>query len=303
MPFSRLNATVIGRAARDALLGNPVVSTAGATSRGLFLRVDESRIVFLSIEAHHGPLTFNVSGDPAPLLGLASGEPALLTEDGLVFPAHELEVTTGGALAWQAPLPPRGLLPPGQVRSNLRKTVEKISALQEDPANTLGILPDLRLLLAQATASGEDVGPFLALLKRLRRAVWDGQTAAAAAALEACLGRGTGLTPSGDDLTQGAMLALSRWGEDLRIGVAVEAVRDAVLASAFRQTTTLSANLIECAAAGQADERLVAALDGIATGAPDAETCAAYLRSWGSSSGIDALAGMAAVLLAAQESS
>jgi hypothetical protein len=41
------------------------------------------------------------------------------------------------------------------------------------------------------------------------------------------------------------------------------------------------------------------ALDGILAGTADIPACAAGLRSWGSSSGVDALAGMAVVLLPA----
>jgi hypothetical protein len=58
----------------------------------------------------------------------------------------------------------------------------------------------------------------------------------------------------------------------------------------------LSANLIECAASGKADERLIDALDGIMTGSPGPEECATLLLSWGNSSGGDSLAGMALAL-------
>ena len=57
------------------------------------------------------------------------------------------------------------------------------------------------------------------------------------------------------------------------------------------QTTHLSANLIECAIQGQADQRLMNALDGLMT----TENALAWidgLLTWGNSSGMDALAGM-----------
>jgi hypothetical protein len=59
------------------------------------------------------------------------------------------------------------------------------------------------------------------------------------------------------------------------------------------KTTTLSANLIEIAAEGEADERLILALDSVFTGDPSPEKTAEMLISYGSSSGMDAFAGLA----------
>jgi hypothetical protein len=59
----------------------------------------------------------------------------------------------------------------------------------------------------------------------------------------------------------------------------------------------LSANLIECAAQGQANERLILSLDGMITGVPDAERCAGLLAGWGNTSGLDALVGMGVVIV------
>jgi len=106
------------------------------------------------------------------------------------------------------------------------------------------------------------------------------------------LGQGTGLTPAGDDVILGCLLALSRWGHILSPYLDLQALQQPLISQAYRQTTLLSANLIECAASGQADERLLLALDGIFTGQPSTEQCAALLLGWGNSSGCDALVGM-----------
>ena len=72
----------------------------------------------------------------------------------------------------------------------------------------------------------------------------------------------------------------------------------AVIEAAYRATTTISANLIECAAAGQGDERLITVVDGIATGSASIDECVECVLDWGSSSGIDALVGMAIAVTA-----
>ena len=66
--------------------------------------------------------------------------------------------------------------------------------------------------------------------------------------------------------------------------------------AAYEKTTTLSANLIDCAARGLANERLINTLDWILTGEPGEANVIANLLGWGNSSGVDAFTGMAAAI-------
>ena len=83
-----------------------------------------------------------------------------------------------------------------------------------------------------------------------------------------------------------------RWGQVCCLHLDSAAICSALLERAYAHTTTLSANLIECASRGQTDERLVETLDGLLCGDPDAPACARRLQSWGHSSGVAALVGM-----------
>ncbi|MEK7786367.1 MAG: DUF2877 domain-containing protein, partial [Chloroflexota bacterium] len=105
-------------------------------------------------------------------------------------------------------------------------------------------------------------------------------------------------TPSGDDVVAGLLLALDRWRPVLWPGGDLGRLNALVVEAAYKATTTLSANLIECAAQGESDERLVTALDSIVTGQPAASECAPLLLGWGNSSGADALVGMTLALTA-----
>jgi hypothetical protein len=106
------------------------------------------------------------------------------------------------------------------------------------------------------------------------------------------------LTPSGDDLVIGLLLSLNRCRDAVWPREDRHKLNRQVVAAAYRNTTTLSANLIECAALGQADERLINAVDSIAYGVVRGPQVVDDLLGWGNSSGVDALAGMAIVLSA-----
>jgi hypothetical protein len=110
------------------------------------------------------------------------------------------------------------------------------------------------------------------------------------------LGCGRGLTPSGDDLVLGLLLVANRWGVAGLQGEALARLNAEVVDAARQRTTTLSACLIECAAQGEADERLLAAADYLFSGAGDASKVVDELLTWGASSGLDALVGMAVVI-------
>jgi hypothetical protein len=95
----------------------------------------------------------------------------------------------------------------------------------------------------------------------------------------------------------GLLLALNRWAYRLDYDLEIEKFSQGIVHHARQKTTTISYNLLECASEGQADERLVKALDGLFTGQFCPDECAAQLLTWGSSSGCDALVGMALAIL------
>ncbi|MCJ7548674.1 MAG: DUF2877 domain-containing protein, partial [Anaerolineae bacterium] len=111
------------------------------------------------------------------------------------------------------------------------------------------------------------------------------------------LGLGSGLTPSGDDFVMGLVLSLNRWQSVLQPGHSLSVFNDQVVEAAYGCTTTLSANLIECAVLGLADERLIRAVDFLAAAKYDQAEVLPGLLNWGNSSGVDALVGMMTAFL------
>jgi len=71
-----------------------------------------------------------------------------------------------------------------------------------------------------------------------------------------------------------------------------------IVEAAYAKTTLLSANLIECASLGSADERLISTLDYLVCDEDYETEIPRELLDWGKSSGLAALLGMATALTA-----
>lgn len=294
-------------------------SLLGVTSRGVFVQGRAGRVLFLTPEAPGGPLTLNLAGDARPLRAMKPGMAAICRSGSLAVPEANVRIEAGGAPIWRAPAPTAEALGPDERRARLGQLLR---ALQRERGR--GHFALLEAALEPADRGGESRPPLpgegslprpsgrpaprrqgdnraraageRARIEALRQAMEAGAPAGISAALAEFLGRGRGLTPAGDDLAAGLLLALNRWGAALHPGLDVSALNRNISLWARRRTTALAASLIECAAAGQADERLVRALDGLVSGNLPVAACCACLLDWGSTSGGDALAGMALAL-------
>jgi hypothetical protein len=284
----------MGAIAHTKLAQEREASVMGITSHGTFLLLASGWVVFLSPDVYRGPLTLNYKGGPDDFGFLKTGSPARVHPDHIFFPESSLAIHTGQAKTWHAPPLHRDTLPPSQRLSQMALVARQL--LARGQASDFGVLiPDM---LGDMGASKAQETPVYPLMERLQNSLHEGKLTAIVEGMQAILGMGGGLTPSGDDVVTGYLLTLTRWGHALAPDLEIKALARDILQGAYRKTTTLSANLIECASLGQANERLILALDGILSGNTDAPTCARYLAGWGNTSGVDALAGMALALSA-----
>jgi hypothetical protein len=284
-----VNVTSIGSIAWQVWQRDQTARVMGVTSRGLFLSIDQ-RVLFVSFEHWRGPLTINLDRSIDALCALDVGAAAFFTHNRLIFPATEIVLLASPHVVWQPPLP---IIPPYPIDQQ-RNTAQQIAKIVATRALDRGFAPLLNPLL-DLPLNGQlssELSAVFTILQSLRHALRDNDLAFILNCITQLLGRGSGLTPSGDDCVLGMLLMLNRWqtDEDWR------ELNRAVIAAAYQKTTTLSANLIECAATGQADERLLKVVDGIAAGSASIDECIEGVLGWGSSSGIDALAGMIAAM-------
>jgi hypothetical protein len=285
-------AVAAGSLALHTLAGRTPAGLFGVTSRGLFLHVPPNRVVFLSPEPFRGPLTVNV---PAlPRLDLQPGDKAQVERGVVRFNAVMGEVHTGQAAAWLVE-PQRGIPPKAGWQARLLELARRVLAEKSGHGLTALLADLVGLEHIPGSLPGGDEG-LLAGARQAAHLLRHGQVQAAVVSLERFYGLGTGLTPSGDDLLLGLLLGLDRLRDAALPGQMVSELASQLSGEAYGHTTLLSANLIECAAGGQADERLVAALDFLWGDASDIALAAEGLCAWGNSSGADSLAGMSLAL-------
>jgi hypothetical protein len=306
-----------GKIAWEILKGAQKASVIGVTSRGAFLNLGLPQadalvedawslalplgqnlpslpnwVIFLSLEHFGGPLSLNLRETPGLRLDLALHSPATILAEGIHLPFNDLLISGSGARLWQATAPQVEVLAP-ELRSGQTRAIIQYARQAA---------PDSRL--AELLAVQDENNPFASSGSSAERRLYSQLQQACRQkneperllkALESFLGLGSGLTPAGDDLVCGFLLAVGRYQQLFSAGL-VAMAGSRLIASAARATSSLSASLIACAGCGQADERLIQGLDSLVTGVPDAQACVASLARYGNSSGFDALLGMIAAL-------
>ena len=264
----------------------------GAISRGIFIKTDSRWLIFISYEPFPGPLTINVPAAREAGIVLEPGEQVDITSGSLTLKEDELVITTQHLSAWQ-PVPTRlADYPITGLQHRLVAAAELVTS--SGKSNGLSVLlPYWIPIPGQARKGPEQMAHWYEIILNLVRNTNVIQSPASFIEL---LGAGPGLTPSGDDFTIGFLLTLNRLQHVLPASIDLDKFNQQVVSAAYQKTTTLSANLIECAAQGLADQRLVNALDWLVAGKQDNIQAIEDLLSWGNSSGGDAFVGFVAAL-------
>ena len=280
-----LSASYAGGPALDALKTAPLLSVMGVTSRGIFLRAGERRVVFLSRESFRGPLTVNLSGPSTRLDKLQVGDAAVSQEGTLFFPSRAVSISLTAAPHWAPPPAPAPL--PKDLPKRLSAAAGDLYSLKRGRGLS-DLLPHL-LHAPNPPRLTPELGQVWSRLSDVKTA----PMSRVAEDVHPMLGWGSGLTPSGDDFLAGLALVFARWPGLLPPDSGWPALLNDLVQAAFRRTTTLSASLLELAAVGQADERLILAADHLLCGLHTTSQAVEALAGWGNSSGADALLGMA----------
>ncbi len=286
-----LKVTTIGSSAQRILTESKDASILGVTSRGIFLRIRERWVIFLSYEENRGPLTLNISSVARNPIGMDKTQSVEIQPGSIIFSRSNIQIDFSQAKAWELPPHPQSVLSSLERNERIRATGQAVIAGR----GGIGLIPILANLLEIELSRPPGQPEYVDRIdyRELHKNLGSPDETQVISQLQSFLGLGSGLTPSGDDLINGFLLTYCRYQDILRPPFPLSTVSQAIVERAYQKTSLLSANLIECATVGLADERLIGALDGMLGGTLDPASCANLLLSWGNSSGCDVLVGMA----------
>ena len=287
--------TSVGVIASEILSKDQDAHIFGKTSKGIFIKTSGKWLIFLSFEQFRGPLTITFDKID-PTLGLVSaGDPIQIASQSIFIPALEVTIPAAGGKVWQPPLP--AALPLGELERHEQLVECAREIMSNKNGDGLGSWIPSVLGFPDARPPHKTITNFdWPYLQQLQNQIRTRAVVPLARQLAAILGSGPGLTPSTDDFTIGLLLSLNRWQNLLWTTDDLRDLNLMVVEAAYEKTTTLSANLIECATFHLADERLINALDWIVTGIAREPKIVTHLLGWGNSSGVDAFTGMAVAL-------
>jgi Protein of unknown function (DUF2877) len=285
----------VGSVASEILSEDQQAQVFGKTSKGVFIKTSGKWLVFLSYEQFRGPLTITFERIDPLLRLISGGDPIRIASQSIFHAGLDLVIPIADSQMWQ-PLPPRLPLRGDTERQEKLVYLAKEITSKKNGVGLGSLIPPL-LGLANSDPSLQIIkGLNWAEIRRIRNYIRNTEAVPLAGLLSAILGSGPGLTPSADDFIVGILLTLNRWQIPLWTASNLRVLNSQVVQAAYQKTTTLSANLIECAALGLANERLVDALDWMMTGVAREPEMVDHLLGWGSSSGVDAFVGMAVSL-------
>jgi hypothetical protein len=253
------------------LLAAPHGAVHSVFPRAVNLAVDGRLLTLADVRAGRLPNGVALEGPPDfRALGLRTGDRADMGPEGIRLPSVGLAIDLSGARPWDPEL------------ASLRG--------RADPAR-------FRPFCDLGAASG--FGPCAAdqwrawhAIDALHRALGVGDLAAMLGAAGALIGRGPGLTPSGDDLLVGFSAALTATGHPLGRPFA-----RGVAERARGATTDIAWAYLDHAARGEYAEHVHAVLRALLVGS-DGDLAIAVGRAlaWGATSGADALTGIAVAI-------
>lgn len=281
----------VGMVAKDLLFREKKAVLFSLISRGLFLKFHNNKMIFLSFENFRGPITANLSLDKGALSGLHQGDHIHISKEGLWFPDSQIFISTENAQTWDPAPISANPLPVHNGSSIMRKLVSEIC--QQIPPQGVSIFhPILSGISLGIDLSMDHSSAISQKIVNIRKQLTQRDWFPLSQSLQSIFGLGSGLTPSGDDFILGFLLTLNRWRPVIHTELDLPMLNQAVIEAAIKETTMISANLIECACSGVADERLIKAVDFFATGQGSKPDVLAGILSWGNTSGTDALVGM-----------
>lgn len=278
----RLTATSVSRRIREYLSWPRSGRVLSTFARSCYLDVDGQIVALVAPDLLNGPLNIVMDATGALFGSLAPGAPLTSTKDTLHI-AQSTEIALHRAATWNPHL------------NSWTKTDAAVAAGHLDGLRTLLTHDAPAGGLARAALGAHAMeggsGPLETRARPSLGALTIGLAHRDPAQLVDAAGQlaglGAGLTPSGDDIIVGVLLACSVWPIDIQ-----KTLRTAIASAASARTTRISAAYLQTAAAGEASEawhEFVAAL--VTPDSARVTSAARRVIAFGETSGSEMLAG------------
>ena len=262
----------------------------GRTSRGIFIQTRSKWLIFLSFERFRGPLTINLATDLGFIRDISEGMAIEISAHNLFFPETGWNISLKETDIWR----PQTATGPVSADDDRRARLLSLANKIVDNNYNSGLAPILPGLLKgnlHQEPNKKDQPRLYEQILDIHQEMNISWNFPPPSALISILGSGTGLTPSGDDFILGMLLTLNHWGNLFPSLPELNKFNQEIVDAAYQKTTTLSANLIECASSGVGNERLIDGLDWLINGIEGETSPGDNLISWGNSSGVDVFVG------------
>jgi hypothetical protein len=273
-------------------LGKVDYSLAGIFKRGVVGVSAEKNIIYFTGVNVRGPYNLWVPGLGEVINRLKNNQKALLKTGNIFIPDADICLSLKKSTRW-LPFQP---LQPGSTAEIKQAVHQTITSTIE--AKLTGSVPFLSLIeqwgyqVLDSNESGS-FGKLGMLVKDLNDALQKGNLIKAQNAGIKCLGLGDGLTPAGDDLLAGILMALSIDGNLKSLGFAkVRSFCNMIISEAYHRTNLISAAFLNAAMSEEANEPMRPILDLLLEGKKTPFNLLMQLSNVGHTSGFDGLAGV-----------
>jgi len=285
-----ITAIQVGGLAREVLSPGTRGSVTGVTSSGIFLN-STNKILFVTQARYNSPYNIQVETTANLSSQLIIGDDWSVEGEKIILGKTPFRIDLQAAHVW-IPLPLQ------QIDNSKAEQVKRMSALLDRFSEIDSNKGWLFLKDAEKEAKFQTIEPDAQNIRQLTENFLDDfRQSDLAACLDSAghiLGLGGGLTPSGDDWLTGFFLYFTRQNRQdkfmLDLGTAITSM-------AYERTTKISANRIEAACRGWAEEMFLEVLDHLFTSRVElSEEQIQRLVNFGHSSGVDTSMGILGAL-------
>jgi hypothetical protein len=289
----RFQTIQIGGLALKAVQTGASGKALGVTSKGIFLKSGRD-ILFITEAPYKSPFNLQIEGMNLLSEMIQVGDEFNLTKEGIDFAGKEVFIEIGNAAVWIPRIPIKRTTTPREQRDRMGIMVSKMNKMAPDKGWLfLGNPQD-----PKSEPADEYQQKIFEECRDFKRNYVAADLSGCLEHVKSILGLGGGLTPSGDDWITGFFLLQTRINlcDEKSTSFHFKLGR-AITDLAFIKTTTISANRIEAACQGWAEELFLDVIDYLLNELTQlSELRLSEIAQFGHSSGVDTCLGIFAAL-------